>query len=95
MSNKHHDDKFWRIVEDSLVELHGMPAAKARARVASFRRETDSLESEQERDMLYHTEPFDVACALAKHELDFLAYRDAYRAIRDRYRKKPSIVAPE
>jgi hypothetical protein len=89
------DNEYWCIVEDSLVELHRMTRAKAHSKVRKLRNEIDSLESELERGLFYHMEPFYVACALAGNELDFFEHRDAYIAISDRYSTVPSLPIAE
>ena len=44
--------------------------------------------------MTYHAEPFEVACDLADHQLDYAAHREAYEAILHRARSSMGGVAP-
>jgi hypothetical protein len=64
-----HDEAeaFWAVTVDCLVEFHRLAPEEADARVASLR---ERLARSGARTMVYHAEPFDVACDLAGVELD-------------------------
>jgi hypothetical protein len=44
--------------------------------------------------MIYHAEPFEMACDLADQPLDYAAHREAYEAILHRARASIGGVAP-
>jgi hypothetical protein len=75
-------DQFWSVVEACLVEFHHKPRARARSQVYQFRKKVEDLPT-KEAELLYHSEPFDVACRLANHPLEVGNYLTRYLQIRD------------
>ncbi|MBY0526552.1 MAG: hypothetical protein K2R98_24365 [Gemmataceae bacterium] len=73
---------FWSVVKECLVQFHQRQPGAARAQVKQFRKKVDNLPAEQ-MELYYHSEPFDVACRLAKHPLSVKAYLTRYLEIRD------------
>ena len=61
-------DEFWSVVRDCLVEFHDRPRAWARAAANRLRAKVESMPHEQ-MEWFYHSEPFDIACSLANHQL--------------------------
>jgi hypothetical protein len=60
---------FWEVTRDCLIRFHGLGPADASARVAKLRADLDAVELPGD-PMIYHDEPFNVACNLARRELD-------------------------
>jgi hypothetical protein len=56
---------FWEVVEDCLVKFHDTDKSCARTRSQEFREEVESG-AFPSGDKIYHEEPFDLACAIAK-----------------------------
>ena len=56
--------RFWKVVEECLVKLHHLKPQEAQSKTRGFRA---AIESDKEKygDMIYHDEPFYVACDLA------------------------------
>ena len=79
------EEKFWRIVEDCLVELHGLPRAEAVARWQDLLRRLREHPDGDVEEITYHDEPLYVADALAGRDLDDHAVGPQYRAIQARY----------
>jgi hypothetical protein len=78
-------ESFWRVVIDSLVELHGLRHSEAIARVGYVRSRASAHSSDPSNDIIFHSEPFDVACRLAKQELPWENLKGAYERIVDRH----------
>jgi hypothetical protein len=60
---------FWAVTRDCLIRFHGLAPADAAERVAALRADLDAIELPGD-PMIYHDEPFNVACNLARRELD-------------------------
>lgn len=78
-------DEFWEIVGDCLVELHHLPVQAAQSRIHRLREQIESAPRGISKSLFYHNEPFDVACDLAEHQLDFIAFRDQYEHLLNRH----------
>jgi hypothetical protein len=62
-------EAFWEVTRDCLIQFHGLAPADAASRVASLRADLDAVELPGD-PMIYHDEPFNVACNLARRELN-------------------------
>jgi hypothetical protein len=76
-----HDDQYWSVVEACLKRFHGMSSTRARRLAGDARQE---VERERNKDFFYHAEPFDIACDLARADLDIDDVRKEYVELRDR-----------
>lgn len=81
-------DEFWEVVEECLVEIHGLPKQKARHSCEQTRKAIDPATIRDQiqnsiPDILYHREPFDVSCDIAQRHLDIRRYRGQYNHILD------------
>jgi len=56
---------FWQAVKDCLVEFHRQSLNKATSEVTRLRRELEEAPNDIDRDAVYHSEPFYVACDLS------------------------------
>ncbi len=80
-------DAFWNVVEDCLVEVHGLPRQDAHQRSMDLRTRIESplpgigISSE----IFYHADPFDVACDIVGNQLDILQYFPQYDPILERH----------
>ena len=75
---------FWAAVEDCLVSFHHQKHCEAAGRVASlWRRLPTALDDSDPAfsDMIYHAEPWQIACNLANHDLPISEYQSAYQAL--------------
>ena len=72
---------YWEIVLACLVQLHGWSDGQAVQAVADFRKRLRALANPTAAVMVYHAEPFDVACDLANRALDYFERRAAYATI--------------
>ena len=78
-------DAFWASVIDSLVEFHGMDWPQAKCRVSEYQAKIRCAPVEASfPDLIYHSEPFQLANRLAEGELDIADHRDAYLDILER-----------
>jgi hypothetical protein len=75
-------DEFWAVVKDCLREFHKMTNESTRRKAAQLRKEIESM-TEGRIAYFYHSEPFDVACDIAKHPLKLEKHLDRYLQIRD------------
>jgi hypothetical protein len=77
---------FWSAVEDCLVHFHQFERSKAAERVTALWRqlpqgpEAGCKESSFD-DMIYHAEPWYIACNLAEADLPLAEYQSNYREI--------------
>lgn len=62
-------EAFWEVTRDCLIQFHGLAPADAAGRVATLRADLDAVELPGD-PMIYHDEPFNVACNLARRELN-------------------------
>ncbi len=83
--------RFWLTVEDCLVIFHGFARPDAAAMVTNLWRRlpwsptgTDSSD-----DIIYHAEPFDIACNLAGRPLSVLDHQSEYQAMQVRNGMSP------
>jgi hypothetical protein len=58
-------DAFWQAVEECLVEFHQKTPRNALLEAAQLRREVETTPPGLNGDLIYHAEPFYVACDLA------------------------------
>ena len=75
---------FWTAVEDCLVTFHHLQRCTAAEKVTSlWRKLPTSLDGSGTRfsDMIYHAEPWQIACNLAGNDLPIAAYQEAYQAL--------------
>ena len=62
-------EEFWEVTRDCLIRFHGLSPTDAVGRVARLRTDLDAVQLPGD-PMIYHDEPFNVACGLARQELD-------------------------
>lgn len=74
-------EAYWDTVADTLVTLHGMAQRDAFTKVRALRRRIAARSDGSGRDIVYHAEPFDVACRLAGRELPWEAAAAVYADI--------------
>jgi hypothetical protein len=87
-------ERYWCIVHDCLTALHRWSPAAADDAIARLRERLAVHEDPDFPVMIYHAEPFEVACDLADQQVDYAAHREAYEAILDRARSSIGGVAP-
>jgi hypothetical protein len=56
---------FWEVVEDCLVTFHQENQFSAHLKSQDFRKEVETGAYPTD-DLIYHEEPFDIACAIAQ-----------------------------
>lgn len=76
-------DAFWAATVECLVRFHGHTCAGAREGVAAFRDRIARAPVSRPEEMVYHDEPFNVACSIAGRELDRFRLIDEYDHILD------------
>jgi hypothetical protein len=77
---------FWAAVEDCLVEFHELERDTAAEKVTGLWRRIPKAEGAGGEepsfdDMIYHAEPWYIACNLADKELPLARYRLAYKTL--------------
>ena len=78
-------DEFWGVVQDCLIELHNLTSFEAIQRSRDLRRRIEAAPAGLSSEMLYHADPFDVACDIARNPLDIAIYRARYDTILSRH----------
>jgi hypothetical protein len=76
---------YWRVVEDSLVEIHGLPRGEARKLLSELKAHLRALPPDIDRDIIYHDEPINVASDLVDQNLPHETYRQKYDEILERH----------
>lgn len=84
-------ESFWAVVKECLIQFHGFSHVAAVARVADVRSRLDQLASSSSEEikrgertfdgMIYHEEPWYIACNLAGKEIPLTPNRAAYEQI--------------
>ncbi len=74
-------DAFWGVVRDCLVQIHKVPPADADQKTTDLRNRIERPPPGINPDMVYHDEPFDVACDIAGNKLDLATHRGQYDPI--------------
>lgn len=72
---------FWGVVEECLWAFNGFDRARAENVMATYR---EAVEKDGD-EIIYHDDPFAVACDLADASLDVRTYWTAYTEIRERH----------
>lgn len=85
MINSDAKDRFWQIVEECLITIHGLQQDVARRKSVDLRERLESPPTGMSSDILYHAEPFDVACDIAKQARQLSDYREKYEEILSRH----------
>jgi hypothetical protein len=60
-------DAYWKVVTDCLIKFHGKSGQDAQNLTCDYRRKVEDPGDEPVGDIIYHEEPFYVACDLAKY----------------------------
>ena len=74
-------NRFWQIVEECLVTIHGLQRDEARRKRVALRERLESPPTGMSSEILYHAEPFDIACDIAKQPRERSDYREQYNQI--------------
>lgn len=85
MINSKSKDAFWDVVEDCLVEIHGLSKLRAHQRSQDLRTGIETPPAGMSSEIFYHAEPFDVACDIADIQLDLSQHRSQYDHILNRH----------
>lgn len=72
---------FWDVVIECLVQFHSLPLEQARQMTMALSIGIGNPPLGLSSEMFYHSEPFDVACDLAKNPLQISQYRGKYNQI--------------
>jgi len=63
-------EAFWAVTRECLVQFHGIDPEEAASGVASLRDRLARTGVPMAEEMIYHDEPFNVACDIAGNQLD-------------------------
>jgi hypothetical protein len=85
LTTKYDPSSYWRVVEDCLVELFGLPRNDAQNDVSEYRARLNSLPPDVDQDIVYHDEPFNVASDLADRKLSWELHQEQYHRILERH----------
>ena len=75
---------FWSAVEDCLVTFHRLEPSKAAVAVTSLLHRLPTSLNDGDTafaDMIYHAEPWQIACNLAGNDIAIAAHQSAYQAL--------------
>jgi hypothetical protein len=77
-------EAYWEVTRDCLIHFHGLAPEEAGLRVASLRERLVRTGVPMAEEMIYHDEPFYVACDLAGTELDPFEFDNEYQRLLQR-----------
>ncbi|HLL85147.1 MAG TPA: hypothetical protein VK420_20930 [Longimicrobium sp.] len=77
-------EAYWEVTRDCLIQFHGLAPEEARVRVAGLRERLARTGMPIAEEMIYHDEPFYVACDLAGTELDPFMFDEEYQRLLER-----------
>ena len=76
---------FWAAVQDCLVTFHQFEPREAAEKVTSlWRRLPSAANGSDFSEMIYHAEPWQIACNLAGNDLPVAEHQEAYQAVLQR-----------
>lgn len=78
-------ETFWQVVEECLIEIHGLSKPEAHRRSRDLYTRIEATPAGMSSDIFYHAEPFDVACDMAGRQLALSQYRRQYDPIVQRH----------
>lgn len=78
-------DAFWNVVQDCLVEIHGLSLFEAIQKSRDLRTQIETTATRMSSEMIYHAEPFEVACDLAGKHLNLTSLHAQYEVILSRH----------
>lgn len=81
-------ESFWAALRACLVSFHDFSDLDAVRTVAEFRSRLEEAPPGVPLDMVYHAEPFDIACELAGRPLDWTDFGSEYMDLLDRTAKR-------
>lgn len=76
-------DAFWLATIECLLRYHGFTHEEATSGVAAFRHRIAQSPLPRPDEMVYHDEPFNIACDIAGRDLDRFAIIDEYERLLD------------
>lgn len=75
MKKKDDTQKFWNVVVDCLVKFHNWKTEQSKTEVHKYQEQLKS------NILIYHEEPFSIACEIADKKLDIATYTSRYEQI--------------
>jgi hypothetical protein len=77
-------EAYWDVTRDSLIQFHRIAPEEAGRLVATLRERLARTGEPMAEEMIYHDEPFYVACDLAGTELDPFKFEAEYQRLLER-----------
>ena len=74
------ENEFWLVVTDCLVKFHSLQQSQAEQYVRRFRDVLSEMTG-SEFGLIYHEEPFSIACEIVGKMLDLTVYLPEYKLI--------------
>ena len=71
-------EAFWKAVEACLVQFHHFQSPDAKQAIKHFQKKLKDASPPLGGEMVYHEEPFYLACDLAGQQLDLASHRESY-----------------
>jgi hypothetical protein len=76
---------YWNVVEDCFVEFHALSRREAKREVSDRQARLDRVPPGIDRDIIYHDEPFNLACKILGQDLPPDLYQERYLQILERH----------
>ena len=80
---------FWDVVAECLIVFHDLDETAAHKKTKELRRRLKGLDRPDDMVMpsqlVYHEEPFYIACNLVNNQLDLIQHHEEYKAILAQY----------
>lgn len=77
-------DAFWNVVKECLIAFHKFGEDAAEEKTKELRQRLEKPPVGMSSDILYHSEPYNIACNIAGKERDISEDREKYKKILDR-----------
>lgn len=74
-------DIFWNVVKECLMAFHEFPECKAEEKTLELRQRLEEHPVGMSIDIVYHSEPYNIACNIAGQEKDILEDHEKYQKI--------------
>lgn len=85
MINTEAKNAFWEVVKECLVRFHSFSEHKAEKKMMALRERLEKPPVGMSSEVLYHSEPYYVACNIAQNERDISEDRGEYERILEKY----------
>jgi hypothetical protein len=85
-------NEYWFVVEKCLVKFHHISLPTARKKIQNLKKRL--AEGKTSNDLIYHVEPFELACDIGKQDLCLDEYWSEYEKVLESYTPRQTKASP-